>query len=94
VSHAPEDSRLSGRGRPDVTLYTRPGCHLCEEAKTAVAPLLREFGAVLHEVNIDEHAELKDRYGWEIPVIFIGSRKVAKHRVDLVQFRRQLEGSR
>jgi hypothetical protein len=41
-------------------------------------------------VNIDEDAALKERYGWDIPVIFIGARKVAKHRVDPAQFRRQL----
>jgi len=91
VSHTPEASRLAACGPRDVTLYTRPGCHLCEEAKTAIAPLLREFGAVLHEVNIDEDAALKDRYGLDIPVIFIGQRKAAKHRVDPAQFRRQLQ---
>jgi glutaredoxin len=73
-----------------VTLYTRPGCHLCEEAKAAIAPLLREFGAVLREVNVDEDIVLKERYGEDIPVIFIGPRKAAKHCVDLAQFRRQL----
>lgn len=91
MSPGPEDSRLAGCGPRDVTLYTRPGCHLCDEAKAAIAPLLREFGAVLHEVNIDEDAALKERYGWGIPVIFIGQRKAAKHRVDLPQFRRQLQ---
>jgi glutaredoxin len=93
---SPEEARLAACGPRDVTLYTRPGCHLCEEAKAAIAPLLREFGAVLREVNIDEDAVLKERYGWDIPVIFIGTHKAAKHRVDLAQFRRQLEeaGSR
>lgn len=86
-----EDFRLGTAGPRDVTLYTRPGCHLCEEAKAAITPLLREFGAVLHEVNIDQDAVLKARYGWDIPVIFIGKHKAAKHRVDLAQFRRQLE---
>jgi glutaredoxin len=81
-----------GTGGPrDVTLYTRPGCHLCEEAKAAIAPLLREFGAILREVNIDEDPDLRERYGWDIPVIFIGQHKAAKHRVDVAQFRRQLE---
>jgi glutaredoxin len=95
-SNSPEDSRLAACGPRDITLYSRPGCHLCEEAKAAIAPLLREFGAVLREVNIDEDAALKERYGWDIPVIFIGRHKAAKHRVDLPQFRRQLEeaGSR
>jgi len=90
VKDHPEDARLAAAGPCDVTLYTRPGCHLCEEAKTAIAPLLRELGAVLHEVNIEKDAVLEERYGWDIPVIFIGARKAAKHRVDVRQFRNQL----
>jgi glutaredoxin len=91
MSTYPEDARLAASGPRDVTLYTRPGCHLCDEAKSAIAPLLLEFGAVLCEVNIDADLALKDRYGWDVPVIFIGKKKVAKHRVDLGQFRRQLQ---
>jgi glutaredoxin len=91
VNQHPEDARLAAAGPREVTLYTRPGCHLCEEARTVVAPLLREFGAVLCEVNIENDAVLEERYGWDIPVIFLGARKVAKHRVDVEQFRRQLE---
>ena len=60
-----------------MTLYTRPGCHLCEEAKAAIAPVLHEFGAALREVNIEKDAVLEERYGWDIPVIFIGARKAA-----------------
>jgi glutaredoxin len=78
----------------EVTLYTRPGCHLCEEAKAQIAPLLNRAGARLREVNIDEDAELRERYNVDVPVIFLGARKVAKHRVDLEQFRRQLEEAR
>lgn len=85
-----EDARLAAAGPREVTLYTRPGCHLCEEAKAAIAPLLREFGASFHEVNIDADPVLRERYGWDVPVIFIGARKAAKHRVDIEQFRRQL----
>lgn len=73
-----------------MIIYTRPDCHLCEEAKAAIAPLLREFRATLREINIDEDFVLKERYGWDVPVIFIGSHKAAKHRVDLPQFRKQL----
>jgi glutaredoxin len=90
VSKHPEDARLAAASPHDVTLYSRPGCHLCEEAKRVIAPLLSEFAASLREVNIDEDAVLKQRYGWDVPVIFIGARKAAKHRVDPSQFRRQL----
>lgn len=90
----PEDARVAAAGPRDVTLYTRPGCHLCEEAKAAMAPLLREFGASLREVNIEQDAVLEEHYGWDIPVIFIGARKAAKHRVDVEQFRRQLQANK
>ena len=85
-----EDGRLQIAGPRDVTIYSRPGCHLCEEAKTQLAPLLREFGVSLTEINIDEDSQLRARYGYDVPVIFLGARKAAKHRVDLAQFRRQL----
>jgi glutaredoxin len=85
-----EDGRLQLAGPRDVTIYSRPGCHLCEEAKTQMALLLKEFGARLTEINIDEDAQLRARYDFDVPVIFLGARKAAKHRVDLVQFRRQL----
>lgn len=94
MSEHPEDVRLAAAGPREVTLYTRPGCHLCDEAKAAIAPLLLEFGAALREVNIDDDAALKERYGWDIPVLFVGSRKSAKHRVDVAQFRRQLRDAR
>jgi glutaredoxin len=85
-----EDGRLQIAGSRDVTIYSRPGCHLCEEAKTQMAPLLREFGARLTEINIDEDSQLRARYDYDVPVIFLGARKAAKHHVDLAQFRRQL----
>ena len=83
---------MTDAARPlQVTLYTRPGCHLCEDAKQVMSPLLQEFHAVLREINIDEDAHLTARYRIDIPVIFIGTRKIAKHRVDPNQFRRELE---
>jgi glutaredoxin len=90
VTEHPEDARLAAAGAREVTLYTRPDCHLCEEAKNAMAPILREARAVLREVNIEGDPVLEERYGVDIPVIFIGARKAAKHRVDAKQFRRQL----
>ena len=89
-----EDGRLQLAAPLDVTIYSRPGCHLCEEAKAHMAPLLKEFGARLTEINIDDDPELRARYDYDVPVIFLGARKAAKHRVDLAQFRRQLREAR
>ncbi|HEX4641858.1 MAG TPA: glutaredoxin family protein [Candidatus Acidoferrales bacterium] len=89
-----EDGRLQLAAPRDVTIYSRPGCHLCEEAKAQMAPLLKEFGARLTEINIDADAELRARYDYDVPVIFLGARKAAKHRVDLEGLRRQLREAR
>lgn len=94
MSFSAKDLRLGAAGPLEVTLYTRPGCHLCEEAKTVILPLVHEFGGVLRELNIDEDPGLTARYGHDIPVIFIGAHKAAKHRVSPQQFRRKLEEAR
>jgi glutaredoxin len=86
-----EDGRLAVAGPNDLTLYTRKGCHLCEELKAQIAPLVSRFGSQVREVNIDADPVLRARYSEEVPVLFLGPRKVAKFKVDLAQLRRQLE---
>lgn len=73
-----------------VTIYTRPGCHLCEEAQAAMiaSGCVDEFS--LEEINIDEDPALHERYGNDIPIISINGVKVFKHRVDPKQFKKKL----
>lgn len=85
-----EQGRIAVAGPRDVTFYTRPGCHLCDEARAAMLPIVREFGAKLREVNIDSDAELRDLYSDDVPVVFLGSHEAARHRVDAAQFRKAL----
>src|SRR5260221_512287 len=61
VNDSPEDARLARCGAREITLYTRPGCHLCEEAKELIEPMLSEFSATLREVNIDDDARSEER---------------------------------
>ncbi len=86
-----EDGRLAIAGLRDITLYTREGCHLCDQAKAAILPLLSVFGATLREVDIDDDPSLYDRYTNDVPVVFLGARMVARNRVDAAHMRRQLE---
>ncbi len=53
-----------------------------------------DAGARLREINIDADPALRALYDYDVPVILLGARKVAKHRVDLEQFRRQFEEAR
>jgi glutaredoxin len=86
-----EDGRLAIVNPREITLYTREGCTLCEEARVAIAPLTQEFGTTLREVDIDDDPVLHDRYTNDVPVVFLGPRMVAQHRVNVSQLRRQLE---
>ena len=73
-----------------MTIYTRPRCHLCEEAREAILASGCDGEFLLEEVNIDDDPALRERYGWDIPVIFINGVKVFKHRVDSREFKRKL----
>jgi glutaredoxin len=86
-----EQGRLAVAKPLDVTLYSRPKCKLCDEARAAIEPILREFGSALREVNIDEDKELKELYTDDVPVIFLGAKEIARHNVDTVKFRQALE---
>jgi glutaredoxin len=54
-----------------VTLYSRPGCHLCEDLKSELARLQPAAHFVLVERNIDDDADDKARYQYLIPVLDI-----------------------
>lgn len=56
-----------------VTLYTGPNCHLCEQAKAVLYPLLTERELRLVEVNIQTDAELQEKYGVRIPVVALSN---------------------
>ena len=74
-----------------VTLYTRPGCHLCVEAKSEMLAAQCPAFYLLEEVNIDTDPELTRRYGWDIPVLLINGVETFKHRVTAAAFRQEVE---
>lgn len=80
--------------KPRLTLYTRAGCHLCEEAKRTVAAVRRHADFDYEEVDIDGDdvdAELRRRYNDEVPVIAINGVKAFKYRVEAKELLKKLE---
>ena len=73
-----------------VTIYTRPGCHLCHEAKASILSEASSEEFTLEEIDIDMDPDLSLKYGYDIPVVLINGIKVFKHRVDPREFRRKL----
>jgi len=64
-----------------VTIYSKPGCHLCDRAKDVLGRLQQRAQFSLEEVDISQNPELLARYGHDIPVILLDGREVARHFV-------------
>lgn len=76
-----------------VTLYSRPGCHLCDEMKAVVQRVTRasEVPMTIEEIDISTDPALEARYGLEIPVLLVEGRIAAKYRVTERELTRILE---
>jgi glutaredoxin len=74
-----------------VRLLSRPGCHLCEDARAVVAEVCAESGETFDEVDISSDAELTRRYGDQIPVTFVDGRQHDFWRVDAARLRTALQ---
>jgi glutaredoxin len=75
---------------PRITVYTRPGCHLCEDAKIAVARVSSITGAGWQEIDIAGDDELEAEYGEMIPVIHLDGRMHGYFRVEEERLLRDL----
>ena len=79
-----------------LTIYSKPGCHLCDEMKSTVhrviAGAVHPPAATVEEIDISGDRDLLERYGLEIPVLLIDGVKVAKFRVSEDQLRRMVIG--
>ncbi len=73
-----------------INFYTRPGCHLCEDALQVLQDLRGEFKFSLTIVDISVSEDLVARYGNDIPVAVLEGRRIFKHRADRRVLRRLL----
>lgn len=80
--------------KPLVTLYTRQGCCLCDDAKRVLAEARRRTEFDYRELDIDNDPELKRLYNDHVPVIAIDGTKAFKYRVTLEEFLKKLAARR
>lgn len=76
--------------KPHVTLYTKPGCHLCDEAKQEMLKAAIADQYTFEEINIEEDPAAYELYKYEIPVITIDGRKAFKYRLTSEEFMRRI----
>lgn len=66
-----------------LTLYSRIGCHLCEDMENLLPGYLDEAGIPLNIIYIDKNNELESKYGSLVPVLKSGSREICHYFLDV-----------
>ncbi|HET9016228.1 MAG TPA: glutaredoxin family protein [Thermomicrobiaceae bacterium] len=75
---------------PEVTLITRVGCHLCEQAQARLRQLSAELGFGYAELDVDADPRRREQYSDRVPVILIDGREHGYWRLEEDRFRRAL----
>jgi hypothetical protein len=76
-----------------VTLYGKPGCHLCDDARGVVQAAREQRPFELREVDISLDPTLQREYGERIPVVAVDGREAFQHFVDAGELTRLLDRS-
>jgi glutaredoxin len=66
---------------PHLTLYSKAGCHLCDEMKVTIDQVAVRVPLTIEVIDISTDPALTERYGLEIPVLLVNGKKAAKYRV-------------
>lgn len=76
-----------------VTLYTKPGCHLCEAVEQVIAGVAgrRTFALAVRNV-LDDRADF-ERYQYEIPVVLVDGVEVARYRLTASELEAALDAA-
>jgi glutaredoxin len=76
---------------PTLTLYGKPGCHLCDDARAAVERVTARRDVPLEQVDISRDPVLYKRYGERIPVLEMDGETVFEFFVDEAVLERRLD---
>ncbi len=74
-----------------VTVYSKPGCHLCEEAVRALQRIQKQHPFELEEVNIQDDPALLAEYGEQVPVVTLNGTFLFEYAVDEARLRQLLK---
>ena len=77
-----------------VTVYSKPGCHLCEEAMDALRSLRSELRFELREHDITTDEALHRAYFERIPVVVLDGEELCDYFLDEAVLRERLESRR
>lgn len=75
-----------------LTLYSRPGCALCDTLHAELSEALAGRRATIDVVDVDGDPALAERYGWDVPVLVAGDEEICRHRLDQQRLAAWLDG--
>ncbi|MCA1584031.1 MAG: glutaredoxin family protein [Acidobacteria bacterium] len=73
-----------------VMLYSKPGCHLCDDVRERLEALRAEGGFTVDDIDITKNPALFERYRYEIPVVFVDGVEIGRGRIEPTQLRERL----
>ena len=77
-------------GDKALTLYSRHGCHLCEDMQSQLPAYLTETSLELKVVYVDDNASLEQNYGALVPVLKAGEREICHYFLDVKALQRYI----
>jgi glutaredoxin len=77
--------------KAELLLYTRKDCCLCEEMKSTLSRVAGRVPFVLEEIDVDTSPALQEKYGNEVPLLFINGRKAFKYRLTAKELEQRLK---
>ena len=75
-------SRQKEPAQPQVTFYTKAGCHLCEEARDMLDDIAAQVVYDLTEIDIRSNPDLFEEYRYRIPVVIVNNEKILEGRIE------------
>lgn len=74
-----------------IEIYSRPGCHLCDQARAVIEEFRGVYAMTIRTISVETSVDLENRYGTDIPVVFLNGEEAFRHRVDRGLLERKLK---
>ena len=74
-----------------IEIYSRPGCHLCDQARAVIEEFRGKYEMAIRTINVETSADLETRFGMDIPVVFLDGEEAFRHRVNPGELERKLK---
>ena len=76
--------------KTELLLYTRKDCCLCEDMKSTLSRVAGRVPFALEEIDVDTSPALQEKYGNDVPLLFINGRKAFKYRLTAKELEQRL----